>query len=514
MIEAMTKHLPGRIRFLAFVTILMTLPTTFAASPQASFTDRVRRSLACPNFSDEFYDGLYAFLLGKQALPPTEIMSAGFGQMLAHPRLKIMSRAHSDRMLKALTELYDLVAIEVPHRTADDPHDVNSQLEAIAALEMGDRLSPEKSHLQDLALAKLAEVETLAREALPAVNCPPSEQAEQTGGANEAPSALFESWRVTQSAAVYGALKTFATAYQSCSAAQRPALSRRSREIAGIEVFGHHPDGIGLKRRVADIDALIASHPYLSRAQPPPSDACFPVLSRPLIYDYGGKPLASTEGSPILDLFTDAGTGTDVLGVDCSGFVYTSFAAAGLKLKKSGRLKASGVFGVRAAMWREPQDNGLTCFNHASFTAARSLQPGDILASQGHVVMIDSVGRDPFGIARFKRASDCRRANMSLARFDFTVLQSAPVNGGIGIDRYRASDYLPDEGAMAEALLQNAVDACLAKTRRKTVTARASSASLVRHLGTANCKDRPVKLNRQACLAACPAEAAGPFVER
>jgi hypothetical protein len=127
-------------------------------------------------------------------------------------------------------------------------------------------------------------------------------------------------------------------------------------------------------------------------------------------------------------------------------------------------------------MWMNPQANGLTCFDYAKFTKAQSLHPGDVLASHGHVILIESVGADPFGIASFTAESDCTAANMSVARFDFTILQSSNVKNGIGIDRIRAADYLAAGGDMAEAMVLHAVSACLAKTRDTTVIAKAKTA--------------------------------------
>lgn len=489
--QKMKTITPSRTRLLAFSTALwLFLPNGQAATAPVEFAARLAPSLACPNFSDEFYEGLYDILLKQKELPHVAEMSGILSTVFTQPRLKLLSKPESDHLLAELIELYELVAFETPRRIADDPRDVGSQLEAIAAMEMGDRTTPEKSRLQDLIQEKLASLETRARAALPNASCP-----------NESDTTPI----VPSSSPVAGALKTFATAYQSCEAATRPALTRASREVRGIEEYGHHSDGIGLKRRIASIDALIDSHPYLSRRQQSPPQGCYPVLRNPLIYDYGGKPFPTTDGSNVLDLFTNAGSGTDALGIDCSGFVYTAFAAAGLKMKKKGRLKASGVFGVRASMWRDPRANGLTCFERASFSGNSNLRTGDVLASRGHVIMIESVGADPFGIAHLSREADCRPEKISVSAFDFTVVQSAPVKGGLGIDRYRAADYLPLEKDMAKAMIAHAVQACLAKTKHTRVITRARDASLVRHNGARGCFDSPVHLKHQECVASCAA---------
>lgn len=315
---------------------------------------------------------------------------------------------------------------------------------------------------------------------------------------------MLETWRKSRHPAVYGALKTIATSYQSCEAGQRPAMTSDTRNVEGISIVGTHPNGVGRIRAISDLPRLLRTDYYLLSYERP-SSSCFKIQSSPLIYDYGGKPSTDTGTDAVLDLFRNAGTGGQVLGIDCSGYVYSALATAGLKLKSSGRLKAIGVHGVNASMLMNPRSNGLTCLDLVTFTSRETLKPGDLLASSGHVVMIESVGPDPLGIASITRESDCKRTNISLSRLDFTILQSSPSKGGIGINHMRAADYLADGGSMATAMIEHAVNACLAKFRGPIVS-KSSSANLVRHKGTSECLDRPVRLAREECIAGCATE--------
>jgi hypothetical protein len=475
----------------------------------APIAERVKSSLACPAFEDEFYDAIYSVLLSDKSLPSTEEMSKAFDAMLSGARYKSLSAPDLARVHDALTATYNTVAIETPRLIGEgNPLDPKIQLEAIAAMEMGDELTPAKSTLHQKIRAQLSDVENLMSEALKTsgskLDCAEPVATSAADARFIDGGALLGAWKKTRAPAVYGALKALATAYQSCDAGLRPALSAATPDAKGIKIVGMHSDGIGSKRIVGDLQALLSTDPYLTSYQQP-ATSCFAVRTSPLIYDYGGKPLASTDAVNTLNFFADSGSGTKVLGVDCSGYVYTAFAAAGLKVRQSGKLKASGVNGLKAAMWMNPSKNGLDCFDYVGFKGSTSIKPGDVLASSGHVIMIETVGNDPFGIKRFTTEAECKLENMAVEHFDFTILQSAPVKGGIGINRIEASHYLTETGSMHDAILVHAVNACLAHVRGSNIVTRADKASLVRHLGTAACSDAPVALVHEECLATCAA---------
>ena len=116
--------------------------------------------------------------------------------------------------------------------------------------------------------------------------------------------------------------------------------------------------------------------------------------------------------------------------------------------------------------------------------------------------MVDTVGADPFGVAGIKSLSGCISANVSASRFDFDVIQSAPIKGAIGINRIRASAYLSEPGSMRTAMLQYAVAACKANFG-VTSTPLPTTARLVRHKLTDECLDRPVALAGASCVSTC-----------
>lgn len=478
-----------------------------AVGDPLALTSKTQGALGCSDFQDEFYDGVYTYLLSQKQVPTPAQMEKAFLTMLSSQRFARLSESERQHIKDLLSELYQIIAIEAVKTTADDPSDINSAMEAVAALEMGDRSTAAKNALQERIAAKFDAIEQYMK-SVPAAACAQAPKARITAAEVPADSLLGQ-WKSTRPAAVYGGLKALATAFQSCDAGLKPALTSLTPDVRGVKVIGVHPDKIGFKREISDLGALIGSDPYLTEYQKP-SMSCFDVLANPLIYDYGGKPSTTADASSALDFFTNAGTGTSVLGIDCSGYVYSSLASAGLKLKKNGRLKAAGVYGVSAKMWMKPDKNGLSCFDYVKFEKSDSIKPGDILASQGHVVMVESVGSDPFGIAKFVLPLQCAKENMSVSRFDFTILQSGSLKNGLGIDRIRAADYFAEGGAMAEALIDHAVNACLANTRGTSVVSKAAKANFVRHLGTKECMDQPVRLAHEECIMACPAQPIAP----
>jgi hypothetical protein len=131
-----------------------------------------------------------------------------------------------------------------------------------------------------------------------------------------------------------------------------------------------------------------------------------------------------------------------------------------------------------------------------------TLSPGDIAAVSGHVVIIDSVGSDPFGLARAKNISQCSTLNSD--GFNFVIIQSSPSKNGIGINKYMAADYLVDEvGTIKSGFETYAQEACKAKFQKKDILMKATGFQMVRHLQTSSCMDRPISLVGQDCALKC-----------
>lgn len=315
---------------------------------------------------------------------------------------------------------------------------------------------------------------------------------------------VWEQLKTSAAPEVYGLRRTLATAYQSCDVLRLAPVSASTPDVKGITVVGDHPAG-GKKREISSVSQVANSHYYIKGVTQPAS-SCFKVSSSPLIYDFGGKPYVSSSNEKLLDMFKNGGSGTSVLGIDCSAFVFSALAVSGLKLDYSASkpLKASLVNGVSSTMLKDPQNNGLRCLDKISVSKTVSILPGDIIAISGHVIMVDAVGIDPLGLNRAAKVEDCTTAKLPYTGFDFTIAQSAPVKSGMGINRHVAKDYLATSSTFRDGITRYAVAACKARFGVSS-TVDTSSLAIVRHRKTADCKAAALQENKEECVASCPA---------
>lgn len=389
-------------------------------------------------------------------------------------------------------------------------------------MELGSEETPEKTQIQKTLSESLEKVGRLAKSA--ALACEPGAGGGDSGSGGDAgapgvpvPSAtpappqfsddgvMLETWKSEVVPPVFGAWKTMATAYQSCDAVSHAALGPLSEpDVEGISVKGTPTASGGKWRYVSDLARFLKSQPFLkSYREPDPS--CFDVEKRPLIYDFGGKPVSTSAADSAMDMFTESSMGaTDQLGIDCSGFVTASYLTAGLKMSTTAAHRAVQSGAIPARYYMNLESSKLTCFAYAKMVDARGIRPGDVLASSGHVVMIDRVGDDPFGLVRLTSKSQCTAANISPSRYDFTIIHSSAVMGGIGISRMKGKEYFSDGSEMSTAIRAYALAACKAKFGEVT-TPKPSTATIVRHSGRPECLDKSIELKRSACLKSCRA---------
>lgn len=456
-------------------------------------------SVGCNNFESETWDAVNRYLIEQKEIPSARELKPYLRDSLKE--VKIPGEVLTDEKLEALSqnfaELFEILLSEAPH--AAQVRDATSLLGLLSALELGDHTTAVKVRLQSRVQSQFAKIQRQVT-AL-GIQCP---HPEPTPEPQPQPQPPEEQERANATPLpVYGARFTLATAYQSCQALAEPVLDENTPEIApeAVRITGTHPDGVGSRRMIGDLRSLLSSHPYYKNihAYEP---QCLRGSSYPLIYDYGGKPYATTGSQSPLNLFRDAGGGTSVLGTDCSGFIYTGLATAGLRLSPNRNMKASGVNGISAAMYLEPQKNGMSCLAKITLTPTSTLQAGDIVAVPGHVLMIDSVGEDPFGIKDVKGVEEC--ANVESKNFDFVVIQSSSNKNAVGINRYVAKDYLTTSEKMKAGLEKYAYYACLAKVKHQNQSPDLGTLSVIRHKLTASCRGTRIKLAQEACVQSCP----------
>ncbi len=473
----------------SFLILSSCAPKNFEAIQQMA--SDTTSAIGCVNYESKIWDAVNRYLIEQKSMP----VAADFKDhlRLSLKGLKVATETLTTENLNVLendiNELYEIFLTEAPQ--LEKLNDAKGLLTLLSSLELGDHTTDIKIKLQNKIQTQFAKIQKQV--AAMDVQCSTPEvpipvEPELTKSSLPLP--------------VYGMRFTFATAYQTCQALDEPIMTQSTPDIASdaITIIGKHSDGVGSKRIISSITSLLHSHPYYKNVNGY-GRGCLNASAYPMIYDYGGKPYATTSSSSTLDLFKDSGDGTNVLGTDCSGFIYTGLATAGLRLSPGKSIKASGVNGINSLMYVEPEKNGLSCLAKITLTSKSDLKAGDIVAVPGHVIMIDSVGNDPFGLNGIKTADACER--LEPKDFDFVIIQSSPSKNATGMNRYQAKDYLYESDKMRAGLTQYAYYACLARLNNKDYTPNLGTLSVIRHKLTPDCMGTRIKLAQESCIQSC-----------
>lgn len=316
---------------------------------------------------------------------------------------------------------------------------------------------------------------------------------------------------------MHGAHLSLATAYQNCEVLKLPAMEESTEDVQGIEIDGKHPNGVGDRFVISDLAAVLRTH-YYWKLPSSQNANCRSQKDNPLIYDYGGKPWVSNQDEHSLNFFKNAGSGTEFLGIDCSGFVFSSLAAGGWKLSPQQKLEAKLVNRYSAKSFKEPEKNDLKCFEKVKTQNTQPLKAGDIIASSYHVAIVDQVSRDPFNFSRITTISECD--SLDVNDFNFVLIHSAPYKGGVGINRVQGRDYIKDNFFFSLGMISYARSACrswFAKNRFESWSEKQNPESknlldlifgpftnVVRHRQTEECLTDPLYLVGQECVELCP----------
>ncbi|MCK6597331.1 MAG: hypothetical protein L6Q37_03135 [Bdellovibrionaceae bacterium] len=284
--------------------------------------------------------------------------------------------------------------------------------------------------------------------------------------------------------------KLLSVTYQSCQVLNQKPLNKETPEVEGIRSSCCH--GPGQIRSIANLRALQSTHYYLQNVSTSPQ--CFPIRDNPLIYDYGGRPFFSRGETGTLNFFKNLGP-TKVLGYDCSALVYAVLLGGGFRLSPNKSFVASHVAGAQSAQFVNPEKRGLSCLERITLTEGSAIREGDIAAFNGHVVMVYSVGKDPFG---FERNSNCETIKSS--DFDFTILQSSPSKNGIGVNVYEAKDYLDESPSMEKIFLDYAKNFCYVKKKHTKVQLFRKNYAITRHKNTEVCRTEKVSYEYESCV--------------
>lgn len=459
-----------------------------ACGPRATLIDEaVNNSLdniSCEQSETSLLDILYEAALSAKDLRDKEVLHDAFTKELG-------KRKNLSGVNKKIEAVFSDLLNIVPTEKFSDQEEL---LQVVAELELGDQTSSEKKTRQ-AEFKKLSNQWHMIGQEVNS-GCP-------SGDRRSPPLPEQQAVPVSGSSLIIQGLRNvMRTAYQSCESPLKPAMSSKTPSVVGISVVGRHSDGIGAKREISDLKAVQDSHYYL---QGNVGTSCFDVRQSPMIYDYGGKPKTTNADNSSLNFFSDAGTGTSVLGIDCSGFVFSALATAGLKLAPDKRMKAILVNGLSSTMLVDPVANGLTCFANAQLGKSGSLKPGDIIAIPGHVIIIESTGGDPLGVAKVATKGDCGK--LTSKNFDFVIAQSSPSKNGLGINRFVGRDYM-DSAPMFKAALETlAKSVCEARFANMDIESKTGQIQVARFTDNAKCFGAHIVLNGEECVSSCSRQA-------
>ncbi len=284
--------------------------------------------------------------------------------------------------------------------------------------------------------------------------------------------------------------KVLAVTYQSCEVLKLRPLTAKVPNVEGIQEKCCH--GNGMMRTISNLNSLLRTNYYLQ--SPLSGPQCFPIKENPLIYDFGGRPNFTRGLEGKLDFFSNLG-GTHVLGYDCSALVYSVLLGGGLRLKSNKPFVASDVLAAQSKQFISPEASGWDCLKRITLKPKHSIEVGDIVSFNGHVVMVYSTGEDPFGLRNLKSCND-----VNIQSFDFNVFQSSPSKEGIGINVYEAKDYLVESDRMAEIFLDYARSACLSQKQNRNIYLKRKAYSIIRHTQTPECQTEPVSFENESCV--------------
>lgn len=452
----------------------------------------ITRDIACDTHQTKIFDSLYKIAETEKTLPPVDDVRERFEENL-HADYPQLTARERDQLLEKMIVLYrTLQEDSAKVLTEEDGFPLTRRL---AALELGFSDNVQQKALHSDLQSGMADLKATA--VALGVECDQQGQGgEDDGGGTTTPPPAENPILKLQNAH-WGALKVVGVAYQSCPSLEVAPLTSKSPDVQGITRTGTRDDGGGI-RYVTNAPALMQSNPYLKTFVP--GGSCRDIRSSPPIYDFGGKPAVT---GAALDLFKNGGDGTSALGIDCSGFVSAALLTAGLKLSSSAPIRASHASAYASSNFKRPGESGLDCLAPVQVTPTESLRSGDIVAMDGHVVMVEVPTGDPFGIAGITSVSDCKAGPIAVSKFNFVIVQSSSSKNGIGINRYQAKEYLKDGGSIADGLTQYAIAACQARLNKASSTPNPSTALAIRHKGTAACMAAPVAMVGEECVQSC-----------
>ncbi len=481
-----------------FCTTLTVAASSFifgCSQPSLQFVKQASKdisgSLGCTQVKSKIFDAFYAMIDQSQVVPTADSLKIELEKKLDEMSRQVGSELNSKDLDQLKIELGGLVELMLSETLRNPTLNWKEQVQKLIEYEMEDQSDIVTANSSKQISEKVQKIKKLSDSL--GVTC-------QNPGipASESPNSLHvppPSNALKAGMMANGLNRVFATAYQSCRVLDLPEMDHSTANVLGIKKDGLHEDGIGGKRYITDLKAVQNSHYYIRGIAS--ESNCKEIRNTPLIYDYGGSPAVT---STTINFFSNAGDGTEALGVDCSAFISSGIAVGGLRYKPG--LENKPVY-IRqnSRKFISAQESGFSCFENVTVSKNSTLKPGDIVGVIGHVVAVDRLGADPFGLKLLKSEAECSRLNYK--NFDFVVSQSSNSKNGIGINKYDAKDYLDESKKMQTAFIEMGKQSCLAYFGNKSIKPKSSEWGFMRHKGTAECLAPRVTIAGESCTRKC-----------
>ncbi len=491
-------HRSSKVLGISFLSLLTACGSPFKGVEKSA--DTAAKALGCSQFKSKVFDSMYDYLDQENQFPDMDHFHRVMGQKIEEITKEqgVNDQDKVTRLKEHVRELYEILMADYQGlEKVDSPLD---QIRRLIRFEMENKSNEVHSKVNSAIQATLLKIENDVQST--GVQC----VAEEVGddGSLNANSDIYET-KASSPIDVSTKLQTttnnlFSNYYQSCRVLDLNEVDSSTKSVSGISIIGTHTDKIGKVRAISSLSSVQATHPYIKVAGSN-SPSCFNVYNNPLIYDYGGSPAVS--GNTI-NFFSNSGSGGKVLGFDCSAYVSANIALAGFKYSPGVANKPIYVRNA-SADFIDAKASNFQCFDNITMTPTSNILPGDIGAVRGHVIMIDSISTDPFGLNKVSSLAGC--SSLDYRNFDFIISQSSPSKGGIGLNKYQVRDYMASEAQpgtkMGTLFLEMGKAACKAKFSKTNIKPASANYGFIRHKGTPECLDKRVVLQNESCVNSC-----------
>ena len=456
--------------------------------------DNFLNQMACSNFESEYWEHIYVTLFNNSPPPPLAVVQ----KEVIRSAQRYVSQIEAQP--SEVRKFFDLISA-LYKGTFEFFADKSKELILIQLSEIDSLVDSGQGYDDSIDSSTVFFVEEIAplfeefKETIRSLNlkCQRREPISSSRFDQNFETPLLAHMKQSLHPLVYGSRKVMMVSYQSCDVLNMPLVPEGYSGLSGIS---EQSSGNRTVRNISSLRQLQNSHYYLKNLRQP-ARQCFNIKKSPLIYDYGGKPYVTQYPFPTINLFKNAGSGSESLGIDCSGFVLTAMASAGLRAQENKDLKGVHISGLSSFNFRKPAER-LNCFRMINSSYSSPLLSGDVIASLGHVLIVDQVSRDPFGLSQIESVSQCSRISKEM--FNFSVIQSSSSFNGMGINRVHIQRM--QQASLIEGLESYASQLCYRKFNQR-VSKKDYGITILRHLLSKECQEDEIYLEGQSCLFQC-----------